>query len=106
MKAFRKSNKKVKWTSATNQKVSRTKFVCGSRGYDELVEQKQLLSSQRTLFGSLQDIEFSCGVLDEVFTLMKVKVSAMEECERDITYCITLDGMKIQLKIDWDRALD
>ena len=104
MKAFRKSNKKVKWTSATNQKVSRTKFVCGSRGYDELVEQKQLLPSQRTLFGSLQDIKFSCGVLDEVFTLMKVKVSAMEECEREC--CITLDGMKIQLKIDWDRALD
>ena len=78
--------------------------MCGSREYDELIEQGQPLLSQKTLHRSLQDIEFLCGVLDEVFTFMKLKVSAMKKREREC--CITLDEMKIQPKIDWDRALD
>ena len=76
----------------------RAKFVCGSRGYNELIEQGRPLPSQRTIRRSLQYIEFSCEVLSEVLTLMKVKVSAMKECEREC--CITLDEMKIQPKID------
>ena len=67
------------------------------------MEQGQPLLPQRTLRKSLQDIEFLCGVLDEVFILVKVKLCAMIEYEQKC--CLTSDKMKIQL-IDWNRALD
>ncbi len=105
MKALgRKSNRGVKWSTETIQKGLRTKFVCSSRGYDVLLEQGQPLPSQRTLRRSLEDVKFASGVLDEMFILMKTKVSAMKETEREC--CITLDEMTIESKIEWDKALD
>jgi hypothetical protein len=78
--------------------------VCGARGYSELLEQGMPLPSLRTLRRSLEDIDFASGILEKIFGVMQTKVSAMKETEREC--CITLDEMKIDQKIDWDRKLD
>jgi hypothetical protein len=50
----RKSNRGSKWSIDTIQKGLRTKFVCGARGYSELLEQGMPLPSLRTLRRSLE----------------------------------------------------
>ncbi len=62
------------------------------------------LPSLRTIHRSLEDIDFASGILEKISGVMRTKVSAMKETEREC--CITLDEMKIDQKIDWDRKLD
>ncbi len=100
----RKTNKGAVWSAETIQKALRTRFVCGSNGYDELIGQGMPLPTQRTLRRSMENIEFNSGILEDIFSLMKPKVLAMQETEKEA--CLTLDEMKIEQRIEWDKAQD
>ena len=78
------------------QKGLRLKFLCGNRGYNDLLEEGLPYPALRTLRRSIQDIQFESGILEEIFYFMKTKVECMKETER--ICCLTLDEMKLQKK--------
>ena len=68
------------------------------------INQSMPLPTQRTLRRSMENIEFNSGILDDIFSSMKPKVLAMQETEKEA--CFTLDEMKIEQRIEWDKTQD
>jgi len=64
-----------KWTDKTIKKALRLKHACENNGYRELLRQHIPLPSPRTLRRRLECIAFQDGICDEVFDLLKNKVS-------------------------------
>lgn len=87
-----------------DQEGLQLKFACGSAGYDLLLEQGQPLPSRRNLCRRLQHLTFLPGVLAEILTLMKAKVAAMSEIERDCV--LFLDELEIRRGVELDRSSD
>lgn len=78
-----KNTKGFKWTNDTIQKAFRLKFACGSSGYEELLAQNYPLPSSRTLRRRLQNISFKSGILHDVFEMLSIKVSMLNDFEKD-----------------------
>lgn len=63
------------WSDKTIEKGLKLYLACGSTGYDELRRQKLPYPSRRTLQHRLAKLKFKPGILDEVFAVLKLKVS-------------------------------
>lgn len=72
---FRKSAKGLKWSSETVQSALQLKFACGSSGYKALIDKGLPYPSEQTLARRTSNIKFKSGILDDVFDMMKIKVS-------------------------------
>ncbi|KAH7959882.1 hypothetical protein HPB49_014652 [Dermacentor silvarum] len=62
------------------------------------------IPSNRTLIRRLQNIRFLPGILHEVLNVLKHKVEAMEDIEKDCV--LFMDEMEISQGFDHDRSLD
>nr|XP_054917297.1 uncharacterized protein LOC129380430 [Dermacentor andersoni] len=101
----RKSRKGSAWSAETIKKALQLKFACGSAGYDLLLEQgKPLPSLCRTLCRLLQHLSFNPSVLIDIVNMMKVKVAAMSNIEKDCV--IFLDEMEIRKGVELYRSGD
>lgn len=87
------STKFMRWSNETVMKGLQLKFQCGNSGYEELLKQNFPFPSVRTLQRRLQNLKFDCGILDEVFHFMKIKVDSLTEIEKDCM--LVLDEMAI-----------
>lgn len=85
----RNSTRGFKWEDETVKKALQRKFACGTTGYEAMLDQSLPYPSIRTLQRRLQDIPSCPGIVDEVFTYMKIKVvvslfyimhSAIKQC--------------------------
>ncbi|XP_011860810.1 PREDICTED: uncharacterized protein LOC105557971 isoform X2 [Vollenhovia emeryi] len=83
-----------KWTGETIKKALRLKHACGDNGYKELLRQCFPLPAIRTLRNRLECISFKDGICDEVFDLLKEKVSNFPD-ERHSDCMICVDEMSL-----------
>ncbi|XP_058811147.1 uncharacterized protein LOC131675796 [Topomyia yanbarensis] len=92
MLLYRKSNPRV-WSDETITESLKTRFVCGGKAYEH--ERKKIpLPSNRQLQRRMEDLNFDCGILDEVIELLKLKLNAMPD--HDLDCGIVFDEMSIQ----------
>lgn len=72
------------WSKETIKKALRIKFSCTKHCYEQLIQENIPLPSLRTLRRSLEGINFSSGVLDDIFEAMEIKVKQFtDERQRD-----------------------
>ncbi|XP_011858865.1 PREDICTED: uncharacterized protein LOC105556388 [Vollenhovia emeryi] len=83
-----------KWTGETIKKALRLKHACGDNGYKELLREYFPLPATRTLRNRLECISFKDGICDEVFDLLKEKVSNFPD-ERHSDCMICVDEMSL-----------
>lgn len=82
-----------RWTNEEVKKALQVRFSCGTTGYEVLRSQGYQLPSNSTLQRRTSHLKFDCGVLDEVFEFLKIKLSHMHGFEK---HCVlTLDEMAI-----------
>lgn len=99
-----KGAKKVKqWSDESIIEGFQTRFTCGYKAY-EVERSKRFLPSARTLRRRLEGIAFDSGALDEVFLLLKDKVTSMADHDKDTA--IVFDEMAIQPGINYCTNLD
>ncbi|XP_049512243.1 THAP domain-containing protein 5-like [Dermacentor silvarum] len=72
-----------KWSEKTIRVALQIKHACGTTGYEMLRSLSYPIPSNRTLIRRLQNIRFLPGILHEVFNVLKHKVEAMEDIEKD-----------------------
>lgn len=102
-KKMKKTTKLMKWTNNTVTKSLKLKFSCGASGYNELLTQGYPLPSIRTLQRRLQNLKFDCGILNEVFSFLKLKVETFSPYEKDCA--LVLDEMAITPGKIYDTSL-
>ena len=90
----RRTNFIHEWADETIKKALRLKHACGDNGYKELLSQSIPLPSTRTLRRRLECITFKDNICNEVFDLLKEKVSNFPD-ERYKDSMICLDEMSI-----------
>lgn len=79
-----KKRRLYKWSNETVKKALRLKLACTENGYKELINQNIPLPSIRTLRRSLEGINFSPGICDDIFEALKDKVEYFtDNRERD-----------------------
>ncbi|KAJ3640491.1 hypothetical protein Zmor_003785 [Zophobas morio] len=91
-----------RWSNETIAKALSLKFTCGNNGYQQLMKEKIPLPSLRTLSRRLEHLKFDSGILDEVFSFLKIKVDIMTEHEKDCV--IVLDEMAISSSNVFDNS--
>lgn len=94
LKAKHEGRHIYKWTDETIKKALRLKHACGDNGYRELLRQCFPLPSTRTLRRRLECITFKDGICDDVFELLREKVSNFPD-ERHKDSMICLDEMSL-----------
>lgn len=102
-KKLKKTTKLMKWTNDTVTKSLKLKFSCGGSGYSELIKQGYPLPSIRTLQRRLQNLKFDSGILNEVFSFLKLKVENFSTYEKDCV--LVLDEMAITPGKMYDTSL-
>lgn len=98
------STKFMKWSNVTITNSLKLKFSCGGNGYEELIKEGYPLPSIRTLQRRLQNLKFDCGILNEVFDFLKIKVESFEAHEMDCV--LVLDEMAITPGNTYDSSLN
>lgn len=83
-----------KWSNETIEKALRLKHACGNNGYTELLCQYISLPATRTLRRRLECITFEDGICDEVFDLLRKKISNFPD-ERYTDCMICVDKMSL-----------
>lgn len=92
-----------RWSNDTIRKALTLKLSCGSSGYNEILKQNIPLPSERTLRRRLEGIDFEPGVGDEMFDILRERVSHFtEDQERDCM--LTLDEMSITAGEQCDQS--
>lgn len=100
----RKTSRGCAWSEKTIRTSLQIKHACGTAGYELLRSLSYPLPSNRTLIRRLQNIHFLPGILHEVFDVLKRKVEAMEDIEKDCV--LFMDEMEIAQGYAHDRSLD
>lgn len=80
------------WSNETVTESLKTKFVCGTKGYEHQ-RSKYPLPSERTLQRRVEDLDFNPGILYDVLELLKLKVSTM--LPDDLDCGLVFDEMSI-----------
>jgi len=63
------------WSANTINKALRLYVACGQKGYEELRRQNLPYPSIRTLQHHIQSLKFKPGIFQDIFKLLKMKVS-------------------------------
>lgn len=68
------------------------RFACGTTGYNLLIQQKFPLPSVRTLERRMSKIDFRPGILNNVLTLMNLKVHSYNiyTCKSKLPQCVSI----------------
>lgn len=90
---IRNSTRGMRWSNETIMKSLQIKFACKTSGYKILLKEGYPLPSERTLYRSIENLDFSSGPLDVIFELLKHKVETFFECEKECM--MTCDEMSI-----------
>lgn len=89
-----------KCSNETLEKSLRLRFPCGQTGYNDLRKIGLPFPSIRTLNLHLQHLDFQSGILTDVFTLLKIKISNYSTTfEKDCM--LTLDEMEIKKSMEF-----
>ncbi|XP_071577512.1 uncharacterized protein [Temnothorax nylanderi] len=83
-----------RWSNDTIRKALRLKLSCGSSGYNEILKQNIPLPSERTLRRRLEGIDFEPGVGDQMFDILRERVSQFTD-DRERDCMLALDEMSI-----------
>ena len=70
----RKSTRGMAWDVGSIKKGMQLRFACGAKGYEVILQQGYPLPSARTIQRRMKNIAFHSGVLDNIFSYMKIKV--------------------------------
>lgn len=89
----KKLKRPKKWSDITIVKALKTKFACCKRGYKSLLNDGYPFPSFTILRRRLQGINFQPGILEDVFTFLKVKVKSFTESEKECF--LVIDEMSI-----------
>lgn len=82
------------WSKETIKKALRIKFSCTNSGYKELIKQNIPLPSTRTLRQALEGIDFTPGILNDIFDAMKNKVQQFDD-DRQCDCMVGIDEMSL-----------
>lgn len=82
------------WSNNTIKKALRLRLSCGNSGYQELISQGIPLSSGRTLRRRLQDFDFKPGISDQIFDILKQRVSQSTD-DREKDCMLAVDEMSL-----------
>lgn len=86
--------KVYKWSEETIKKALRIKFSCSENGYKELINQNIPLPSTRTLRRSIEAINFQPGICDDIFQILRYKVSQFQD-DREKDCMLALDEISL-----------
>lgn len=90
-----KSSRRVyKLSKETIKKALQIKFSCTTNGYQGLIKENIPLPSTRTLRRSLEDVDFSPGILNDMFDVMKNKVEKFTD-QRQCDCILGVDEMSL-----------
>ncbi|XP_025162043.1 uncharacterized protein LOC105185838 isoform X4 [Harpegnathos saltator] len=96
------SSRGSKWTNKTLQIALQLHFASGTTGYQLQSQLQMPLPSVRLLQFKLQHVQFSPGLLHDIFKLLHKKISSMKTINKD---CVLIfDEMAIQKKIDYNAG--
>lgn len=95
-----KNKKGFKWSNDSITNALKIKFTCQTSGYEELLNLNYPLPYLRTLRRKLENIKFDSGILEEIITMMKLKIANMNDFEKDCV--LVLDEMFITEGITYD----
>lgn len=101
-KMGRTSTRGCKWSDDSIKKGLKLRFACGTTGYEMLLAEDMPLPSIRSLNRKMEHISMEPGILNEVFSFLKLKTTKMNEFER--VCCLTLDEMSIQPGVQYDKS--
>lgn len=63
------------WSAETITKALKLYAACGQKGYDEVRRQNLPYPSIRTLQNRIQGLKFKPGIFEDIFSMLKIKVS-------------------------------
>ncbi|KAM7306584.1 uncharacterized protein ISCGN_010287 [Ixodes scapularis] len=92
-----------KWSDATVQMAMKLRCACGNKGYMCINENVVPLPSVRTLQRKIEHVKFWPGILTELFSSLKAKVSTMLPEERKAA--LMIDEMQITAGTDYDPSV-
>ncbi|XP_020295083.1 uncharacterized protein LOC109860424 [Pseudomyrmex gracilis] len=82
------------WPNNTIKKALRLRLLCGNSGYQKLISQGIPLPSGRTLRRRLQDFDFKPGISDQIFDILKQRVSQSTD-DREKDCMLAVDEMSL-----------
>ena len=98
----RKNMRGKPWSQETIQKALQILFTCHTTGYDHLLKAEYPLPPLRTLRSRLEKMNFSPGIIDDVFQFLPSKVKEMKETDK---FCaLTMDEMSIKPGYQFDMS--
>lgn len=89
-----KNTRSFKWSNNTILKALKLRFLCGSNGYNELLNHHLPLPSERTLRRKKEGINFEPGILKDVFDILNKQISLFKD-DREKDAVIAIDEMSI-----------
>lgn len=93
----------MRWSQETIMQALQTRFICKSNGYKHLLKQGYPLPSVRTLTRSVQNFDFSPGLLVKIFELLKVKMANADDIDKECM--LAADEMSISDGIQFDPSM-
>jgi len=91
---LRKSTRGLKWSAETLRDGLMLKMRCGTSGFAQLVKMVPIYPAVRSLQSYVQFVQFRCGILEDILTLMEVAVASFKDQEKDCH--LTLDELAIE----------
>ncbi|KYQ54646.1 hypothetical protein ALC60_06453 [Trachymyrmex zeteki] len=92
----------ILWSSRTFNKALKLYVTCGQKGYEEIRRQNLPYPSIRTLQERIQYLKFKPGVLEDVFTILKIKVETFKPEEKHAV--LLIDEMAIKPGLQYDNS--
>lgn len=71
----RKTQRGTSWSADTITKALKFYAACGQKGYEEVRQQHLPYPSIRTLQSRIQGLKFKPGIFEDIFNMLKIKVS-------------------------------
>lgn len=88
------------WSNASVIKALKLRFAVGKHGFNYLRQTGYPLPSYSTLNRRIQNLNFNFGLLNALFPILKTKIAAMDE--EDKNCCLLIDEMEISNLQDFD----
>ena len=101
MKKLKFPHKDVRqWADVTLRQCITFYIICGAAAYKFFISKGFPWIPLRTVQHHMQKVNFDCGLLRDLFTLLSYKIEDLEPQHRN--FGIVMDEMSIQPKIDFD----
>ncbi|KYN23158.1 hypothetical protein ALC57_04432, partial [Trachymyrmex cornetzi] len=98
----RSSYRGILWSARTVNKALKLYVACGQKGYEEIRRQNLPYPNIRTLQECIQYLKFKPDVLEDVFTILKIKVKTFKPEEKHAV--LLIDEMAIKPGLQYDNS--